>query len=48
MYVVVEPRDGHELERVITKLVNFTGVVHHLIDTIECQPGTEERRSSGS
>ena len=35
-FVVVEPRDGDELERLITALVNVTGLVHQiLLDTAE-------------
>ena len=30
-FVVVEPRDGEELERLITALLNLTGLVHQLL-----------------
>jgi hypothetical protein len=32
MYVVVEPWTGHELDRLITALLNGTGTVHRLIE----------------
>jgi hypothetical protein len=32
MYVVVEPLDGSELERLITALVNATGLVHRIVN----------------
>jgi hypothetical protein len=38
MHVVVEPVDGSELERLITALLNATGVVHRLIDAIGPRP----------
>jgi hypothetical protein len=34
MGFVVEPRAGHDLERLITALLNGTGAVHRVIDTI--------------
>lgn len=32
MRIVVEPEDGHELDRLITALLNATGVVHRAIE----------------
>jgi hypothetical protein len=32
VFVTVEPQDGTELERLITVLLNITGVVHRLVD----------------
>jgi hypothetical protein len=35
-FVVVEPRDGDEIDRLITALINATGTVHQLLlDTSE-------------
>lgn len=31
----VEPETGHELERLITALLNATGVVHRVIKTVD-------------
>jgi hypothetical protein len=31
MYVIVEPRSGDELDRLITALLNATGVVHQVV-----------------
>jgi hypothetical protein len=33
--VVIEPVDGTELERLITALLNATGVVHQLVDQVQ-------------
>lgn len=41
MYVTVEPLDGSELERLITALLNATGVVHQLIEATERPPGAD-------
>jgi hypothetical protein len=35
MYVIVEPRDGHEIDRLITALLNATGAVHRVIDEVD-------------
>ena len=32
MAIAVEPRDGHELDRLITVLLNVTGVVHRMVE----------------
>jgi hypothetical protein len=32
MRIVVEPQHGHDLDRLITALLNATGVVHRAID----------------
>lgn len=39
MRVVVEPENGTELERLITALLNATGVVHRFIETAQKRPG---------
>jgi hypothetical protein len=39
MRIVVEPENGTELERLITALLNATGVVHRFIDTAQKRPG---------
>ena len=33
-FVVVEPQDGDELDRLITALLNVTGVVHQLMHAV--------------
>jgi hypothetical protein len=38
MLISVEPRDGHELDRLITVLLNATGVVHRVIEATERPP----------
>ena len=35
MHVIVEPRDGHEIDRLITALLNATGVVSHVVDIVD-------------
>jgi hypothetical protein len=35
MGITVEPCDGRELDRVVTALLNVTGIVHHVIETTE-------------
>jgi hypothetical protein len=37
--IVVEPENGTELERLITALLNATGVVHRFIETAQKRPG---------
>lgn len=37
----VEPQDGHDLDRLITALLNVTGVVHRLIESIGDHPGID-------
>ncbi|HEX3278789.1 MAG TPA: hypothetical protein VHR40_09720 [Thermoleophilaceae bacterium] len=39
MRIVVEPESGTELERLITALLNATGVVHRFIETAQQRPG---------
>ena len=39
MRIVVEPENGTELERLITALLNATGVVHRFIETAQQRPG---------
>lgn len=41
MRIVVEPENGTELERLITALLNATGVVHRFIETAQRRPGAE-------
>jgi hypothetical protein len=41
MHVTVEPAGGHELDRLITALLNATGVVRRLIETAEQPPETD-------
>ena len=38
---VVEPRNGHEIERLITALLNATGVVYRVIDSTEHPPDAD-------
>ncbi|MEA2352636.1 MAG: hypothetical protein QOJ14_1050 [Thermoleophilaceae bacterium] len=40
-FVVVEPVDGTELERLITALLNATGTVHQVIESTECPPDAD-------
>jgi hypothetical protein len=40
-FVVVEPVDGDDLDRLITALVNVTGVVHQLLMSVERETGAE-------
>ena len=35
-FVVVEPVDGTELERLVTALLNATGTVHQVLESTEC------------
>lgn len=39
--VIIEPVDGTELERLITALLNATGVVHQLIGQVEMEGEVE-------
>ena len=39
MRIVVEPQHGHELDRLITALLNATGVVHRAIEATGHPPG---------
>lgn len=47
MDVIVEPRDGPELDRLITALLNATGVVHHLFEVADDRPDTDGLESVG-
>jgi hypothetical protein len=38
-FVVVEPRDGDEIDRLITALINVTGTVHQLLLDVGEQSG---------
>jgi hypothetical protein len=40
-FVVVEPRDGDEIDRLITALINATGTVHQLLLDVREQTGAE-------
>ena len=39
--LMVEPLDGHELDRLITALLNVTGVIHRVIETTEHPPDSD-------
>jgi hypothetical protein len=39
MPIVVEPQHGHDLDRLITALLNATGVVHRAIEDTARPPG---------
>jgi hypothetical protein len=41
MHVVVEPIDGTELDRMITALLNATGLVRQVIELSKARPGVE-------
>jgi len=41
MRIVVEPENGTDLERLITALLNVTGVVHRFIETAQSRPGLD-------
>jgi hypothetical protein len=41
MEITVEPADGHELDRLITALLNATGVVRRVVDTVEHPPDAD-------
>jgi hypothetical protein len=41
MRIVVEPENGTDLERLITALLNVTGVVHRCIETAQKRPGLD-------
>jgi hypothetical protein len=46
VFVSVEPHDGTELERLITVVLNLTGVVHRLIDEARA-PGVPVEQTMG-
>lgn len=39
--MIIEPVDGTELERLITALLNATGVVHRLIEQVQAEGSFE-------
>ena len=41
MHITVEPLDGSELERLVTVLLNATGVVKRALEETECPPGAD-------
>ncbi|MEA2495689.1 MAG: hypothetical protein QOJ29_3600 [Thermoleophilaceae bacterium] len=41
MPYIVEPQTGHDLERLITALLNATGAVHQVIATIANRPAAD-------
>jgi hypothetical protein len=41
MHIQVEPQSGHELDRLITALLNATGVVHRVIESAGQPPGMD-------
>jgi hypothetical protein len=47
MRIVVEPENGTDLERLITALLNVTGVVHRFIETAQKRPGLDGLLAAG-
>ena len=41
VFVTVEPLEGGELERLITVLLNATGVVRQMIERVDAPPDTD-------
>ena len=41
MHVIVEPRDGHEIDRLITALLNATGLVSHVVELADDDPARD-------
>lgn len=41
MRPLVEPLDGHEIERLITALLNATGAVHRVIQATDARPAAD-------
>jgi hypothetical protein len=41
MRILVEPHHGHDLDRLITALLNATGVVHRAIEDTDHPPGAD-------
>jgi len=41
MRIRVEPEDGHDLDRLITALLNATGVVHRAIVATDVRPAVD-------
>ena len=46
-FVVVEPVDGTELERLITALLNATGAVHQILESTEYPPDADGEQVIG-
>jgi hypothetical protein len=47
MSYVVEPQGGHDLDRLITALLNATGAVHQVIATIADRPAADGVEAMG-
>ena len=47
MLITVEPRDGSELDRLITALLNLTGTVHRLIQDTGPPPDADGEEVMG-
>ena len=47
MFVIVEPRDGSELDRLITALLTATGAAHQVIETTEQPPDADGEKIVG-
>jgi hypothetical protein len=41
MYITVEPRDGSELERLITALLNVTGIIRRIVEDVAARDDLE-------
>jgi hypothetical protein len=41
MRIVIEPQHGHDLDRLVTALLNATGVVHRAIEDTEHPPDAD-------
>jgi hypothetical protein len=41
MRILIEPEHGHELDRLVTALLNATGVVHRAIEDTERPPDAD-------
>jgi hypothetical protein len=41
MYITVEPRDGSELERLITALLNVTGIIRRIVEDFAARDDLE-------
>jgi hypothetical protein len=48
MHIHVEPQTGHDLDRLITALLNATGVVHRMIESTEHPPEMDDVDVIGS
>jgi hypothetical protein len=47
MRIVIEPEHGHELDRLVTALLNATGVVHRAIEDTVYPPDSGGARMIG-